>query len=46
VKALIEQAEKLIVGHLRGQPVLCVSCAEPAVAVAFPRAPMCREHAQ
>lgn len=43
-KALIEQAEELIVGVLRGSPLLCSLCAAPAVSLAFPRAPMCAAH--
>lgn len=46
LRELIEQAEELIVGHLQGKPVICSSCAEPAVTIVFPQAPMCAEHAQ
>jgi hypothetical protein len=43
-RELIEKAEELIVGVLRGQPVICSTCAEPAVSIVFPHAPMCAEH--
>ena len=46
LRELIEQAEELIVGHLRGQAVLCSQCAQAAVTVVFPSAPACAEHAQ
>jgi hypothetical protein len=45
-RELIERTEELIVGHLKGQPAVCSLCSELAVLVAFPRAPMCAEHAQ
>lgn len=41
VRELIEQARELIVGHLQGKPVMCCECAEPAVTIAYPDAPMC-----
>jgi hypothetical protein len=44
LRELIEQARELIVGHLKGQPVMCGQCAEPAVGVAFPDAPLCASH--
>lgn len=43
-RELIEKAEELIVGVLRGSPVMCSACAEPAVSIVFPHAPMCAEH--
>ena len=44
-RELIERAEELIVGLLRASPVMCSSCGEPASTIAFPHAPMCKEHA-
>jgi hypothetical protein len=41
---LIERTEELIVGVLSGSPVACSLCAEPAVSIAVPRAPMCAAH--
>ena len=43
-RELIEKAAELIVGHLRGSPVLCSLCAESAVTIAYPDAPMCTAH--
>ena len=43
-RALIDKARELIVGHLRGSPVMCSTCAEPAVDIAYPDAPMCAKH--
>ena len=43
---LLDQAEELIAAHLQGWPVMCSSCAEPAVTLVLPRAPMCDRHAQ
>lgn len=45
VKEVIERAEALLVGHLQSRPVICSMCAEPAITIVFPRAPMCAEHA-
>ncbi len=46
LRELIERGHELIVGHLQGKPVICSTCAEPAVTVVYPDAPMCAEHAQ
>lgn len=46
LRELIERSEELLVGVMRGSPVLCSSCGESATTVVFPLAPMCREHAQ
>jgi hypothetical protein len=43
-RQLIDKAGELIVGHLRGQPVVCSECAESAVSIAYPDAPMCAAH--
>jgi hypothetical protein len=41
LRDLIDQAKELIVGHLAGKPVICSSCASPAVTIAAIDAPMC-----
>lgn len=43
-RELVEQARELIVGHLRGQPVICGECAAPAVGIRFPDSPACGTH--
>jgi hypothetical protein len=43
-RELIDKARELIIGALRGTPVMCSRCAEPAVSIAYPDAPMCAEH--
>jgi hypothetical protein len=43
-RALIAQAEELLVGYLTGKPVICSLCDATAVSVAFPRVPLCAEH--
>ena len=44
MRELIEQARELIVGHLQGKAVICGQCAEPAVGIGFPDAPLCASH--
>jgi hypothetical protein len=41
---LIAAAQELLAGHLRGEPVACSECSEPAVGIVFPEAPMCAAH--
>jgi hypothetical protein len=41
---LIAAARELLVGYLRGEPVGCSECSEPAVGNAFLDAPMCAAH--
>ena len=43
-RQLIDKGKELIVGVLSGSPVTCSTCAEPAIDIAYPDAPMCTEH--